>query len=372
MPDTRKIRKERRIVILADGQFSSLGSTIANAALLYIPEQVVGVIDSKSAGQSTQAVIGIGGTIPIFRSLDDCLHLSPTCMLIGVTPPGGQIPPEWRPVVLGAIKQRIEIISGLETPLADDPKIRSLASKHSVSLTELREVPESHRIIAQGSWRRRRAKVILTVGTETSSGKLDTAFHIYQALRRQGVAAAFIGTGQTGILIGGRGVAVDAVPGDFLAGAVELEIDKAANEGYEYIIVEGQGALTHCGVSAVTLGLMHGSMPDALVLCHQPTRKIDSYGMRIRPLPEIIDLHERLMNIFKPSRIIGISVNSMGLSRDELRVIKEQIAAETEKPVADVIRGEEDILLEALAEFFASYSYSPSSIPAEIEDRFFK
>ncbi|NOY05578.1 MAG: DUF1611 domain-containing protein, partial [Chlorobi bacterium] len=366
MPGVRKDQEKRRIIILADGHFNSLGSTMANAALLYIPEQVVGVIDSKSAGQSTQAVIGIGGTIPIFRSVEDCLHLSPTYMLIGITPAGGEIPPEWRSVILSAIKHRIEIISGLETPLADDPKIRSMALKHKVPLTELREVPKSHRIIAQGSWRRREAKVILTVGTETSTGKLDTAFHVYQALQRQGLAAAFIGTGQTGILIGGRGIAVDAVPGDFLAGAVELEIDKAANEGYEYIVVEGQGALTHCGVSGVTLGLMHGSMPDALILCHQPTRKVDSYGMRIRPLPEIIDLHERLMSIFKPARVVGISIVSMGLSRDEVRMIQEQIAAETEKPVADVIRGEEDILLDALAEFFSTYSYSPSSIPADI------
>lgn len=358
------------MVILAEGRFSSLGSKTANAALLYLPDQVVAVIDSTKAPSTTQETVGIGGPIPIVSSLEESLQYQPNTVLIGIAPIGGQLPDDWHPIIAAALEHRLHIISGLHVFLSQDPEFKSLARKSHVEITDLRKIPSSHNIIAQGSWRGRTSKTILTVGTDSNIGKLTTAYQMYREMRRRDLNVAFVGTGQTGILISGRGIVVDSVIADFLAGAVEYEVDKAANEGFEYILVEGQGSITHCGFSGVTLGLMHGTMPDVMVMCHQPTRQTDSYGIPLPSLANAIMMHENLISVFRTSKVIGVGLNSIGMNKEELRLAKESIASELRLPAVDPLRENASTLVDALLEYYATHQRTPlASIQNQIHDR---
>lgn len=362
----------RRMVILAEGRLSSLGSKTANAALLYLSEQVVAVIDSTKEKKTTQEVVGLGGNIPIVHSLEEALQYHPNTLLIGIAPIGGQLPEDWMDTIRRAIELKFNIISGLHQLLSHDAELKGLAKKNGVHIFDLRKIPSSHNIIAQGSWRRRTAKTILTVGTDSNIGKLTTALQVYRVMQRRGLHVTFVGTGQTGILISSRGVAVDAVVADFLAGAIEFEIDKAANEGFEYIIVEGQGALTHCGFSGVTLGLMHGTMPDAMIMCHQPTREVDGYGLPLISLDQAIKLHEDIISVIKPSKVVAVAVNSMGMNKEELRIYAERIFSEYKLPATDPLRNNASILVDGILQYFSTFK--PFELPiyaSEIHDRIY-
>lgn len=360
------------MVILAEGRFSSLGSKTANAALLYLPEQVVAVIDSTKEKSTTKEIVGLGGDIPIVHSLTEAMQYDPNTLLIGIAPIGGQLPEGWITIIHEAIEKKLHLISGLHQLLSEDPELKLLAKKNKVQIHDLRKVPSSHNIIAQGSWRRRTAKTILTVGTDSNIGKLTTALQIYKEMLERGLKTAFVGTGQTGILVSGRGVAVDSVVADFLSGAVEYEIDRAANEGYEYVIVEGQGALTHCGFSGVTLGLMHGTMPDSMIMCHQPSRETDGYGLPLLPVAQAIRLHEELISVFKPSKVVGIAINSNGMNKEELQLVYNRYMSELNLPSIDPLREDPSLLVEAILQYFSTYHRI--TIPTasyEIHDRIF-
>lgn len=362
----------QRIALLAEGRLSSIGLRMVIAALLYIPERVVAVIDSTKERQTAQEVIGFGGAAPVVHSLKEALAHNPDSLLIGITPLGGQLPEQWRSIIREAIASGLHIISGMKQNLSEDAELAALAGEHGVRIHDLRTVSKSHQIRAQGSWRMRTVPTILTVGTDSNTGKMTTALMMYREMLRRGCKAVFIGTGPTGNLIGNRGVAIDAVNGDFLEGALEFEIDKAVNEGYEYVIVEGQSAITNSGNSAIALGLLHGSMPDAMVLCHQPSRRMDGYGLPLPPLRKAIALHEALVGLFKPAKVVGIGLNSMDMSRDELRVAQQAIFEETQLPAVDPLRESPAPLVDALLAHLATYTRTPLPASAgEIHDRTF-
>jgi uncharacterized NAD-dependent epimerase/dehydratase family protein len=360
----------QRIALLAEGRLSSIGLRMVIAALLYIPERVVAVIDSTKERLTAQEVIGFGGDAPVVPSLTDALALRPDSLLIGITPLGGQLPEQWRAIIREAIAAGLHIISGLKQNLSDDTELAALAAEHGVRIHDLRVVSKSHQIRAQGSWRMRSVPTILTVGTDSNTGKMTTALMMHREMLRRGLRSVFIGTGPTGILIGNRGVAIDAVKGDFLEGALEFEIDRAVNEGHEYIIVEGQSAITNSGNGAIALGLLHGAMPDAMVLCHQPSRRVDGYSLPLPSLKTSIALHEELVGLFKPAKVIGIGLNSMDMSRSELSIAQQVMYDETLLPAVDPLRESPAPLVDALIAHLASYTRTPLPASAgEIRDR---
>lgn len=365
-------RHSQRMVLLAEGRLSSVSSRIVIAALLYIPDRVVAVIDSTKERGTTQEVIGFGGSTAVVPSLAEALEHKPDSLLIGVTPIGGQLPSAWRETVQEAIQSGLHIISGTKIKLGQDKEFAALARQVGVSIHDLMHVSNSHLIRAQGSWRRRKTHTILTVGTDSNTGKMTTALMIYHEMLRRNINAALIGTGPTGILIGRRGVAIEVVISDFAEGAVEFEVDKAVNEGFDFVIVEGQSAITSCGGSAIAVGLLHGTMPDAMVLCHQPSRPIDLYGLPLPPLKQSIALHEALLGVFKPGKVVGIGLNSIDMSREELRVAKEHATAETGLVAVDALRESAAPLVDAILEYFDTYSHiSLPDSASEIRDRTF-
>jgi uncharacterized NAD-dependent epimerase/dehydratase family protein len=257
--------------------------------------------------------------------------------------------------------------------LADDPDFAALAAAKGVTITDLRRIPQESKVVSRGTWRLRRARTVLTVGTDCKIGKMTTLLAVNAELRSRGRRSEFIGTGQTGILIAGNGVSVDAVIGDYIAGSVEREIDRADRAGAEVILVEGQGALTHQGYSSVTLGLMHGTMPDAMILNHQPTRLRDDYGFPLPDLRRMVRLHEEIVGIFRPTKVVGIGLNSVGLSDEESRDAARRIQDDTGLPAIDAFRFGAAPLVDALEAYFAAVprvSYSgPLPSPAGPWDR---
>ena len=328
---------QRRMVVLAEGKFSPLESKTANQVIRYIPEEIIGIVDSTQAGRTCQQIIGFGGNIPILPDLRSSIPLKPNALLIGVAPTGGKLPESWRGFIKEAIGYHLDIISGLHTFLAEDEEFKTLARSAGVHLFDLRKVPPEYEVIAKGSWKSRKAKTILTVGTDCNVGKMTASLELHREFVRRGLNSYFVATGQTGILLSGRGIAIDSVLSDYVAGAIELEVEKSAKQRNDYIHIEGQGSLTHQGFSSVTLGLMHGVMPDAMILVHHPIRHVDDYGLPLDDVKKLIDLHEAVIAPFKTSKIIGIAVNGVMMRPDQVKAAIIELEKETGLPAADVL-----------------------------------
>jgi len=343
----------KRILALAEGKFSPLKSKTANAAIVYMRDQVVAVVDSTKAGKTAQDILGYGGDLPIVASMQEGLAFNPTHILIGIAPPGGRLPDSWKKDIMSALSKGIHVLSGLHTLLSDDAEIVA-ACRNGATITDYRRIPPESEIVPKGSWTTRKAKVIVAVGTDCNIGKMTTMVQIMKELEARKVKADFVATGQTGIMLRGRGIAVDSIISDYTAGCMELEVDRSVEEGYEYILVEGQGALTNQAYSSVTLGLIHGTMPDAYILCHQPTRLKDDYGTTLPSLPDSIRLHELVMKPFKPAPVIGIGIASIGLTDEESHTWAETIEKETGLPAVDTFRFGGKKLADAILNHFGT------------------
>jgi uncharacterized NAD-dependent epimerase/dehydratase family protein len=329
-------------LILAEGHFGPETTKTANSAIRYLPERIVGVVDSRHAGKTVRDVLGFGGSIPVLASLEEGLRLGATAVLVGIAPQGGRLPDEWRAVLRAAMDAGLHVVSGLHFHLGDDPELSALAREHGVEIRDLRR-PPSDLPVSTGKARLVEAFTVLTVGTDCNIGKMTAGLQLRDALVGRGTRVGFAATGQTGILIEGWGIAVDAVVADFISGAAERLVLQAA-EGSEVVLVEGQGSLVHPGYSGVTLGLLHGSLPDAMVLCHQPSRRCpynryDAYSwMRLPGVSEVIRLNEQAIAPLRESRVIGICLNTWDLSDQEAHDAMARIEDETGLPTTDPVR----------------------------------
>lgn len=342
---------ELRFLVLAEGLFGPLTSKTANSCIRYTPEQVVGVLDSRRAGKRVHDILGFGGDIPVVGTLEDGLRLRPNALLIGVAPQGGRLPHDWRPTIIQAIDARLDVWSGLHTLLGDDAEFAEHAKRHRVRLHDLRR-PPGDLPIATGRVREVDATVVLTVGTDCNIGKMTAALQIRDGLRLRDQSVRFVGTGQTGILIEGWGIAVDSVIADFIAGAAERLVLEAA-PGAEIVLVEGQGSLIHPGYSGVTLGLLHGSLPHALVLCAQPSRTHvnNNPWVHIPPLMDVIRLHDALTTPLRHAPVIAVALNTYDLSEHAARDAIQRASDETGLPATDPVRFDPAPIVDAIVAF---------------------
>jgi uncharacterized NAD-dependent epimerase/dehydratase family protein len=264
-------------------------------------------------------------------------------LVIGVAPLGGGVSADWVDTLVDALESGLDLVSGMHSRLGDVDKLRQAASQNHRTLVDIRVPPPG---IPLATGMRRGGKRMLMVGTDCCVGKKYSALALHRALEQHGTSATFRATGQTGILIAGEGIPMDAVVSDFLAGAAEIL--SPANRPEHWDVIEGQGSLFHPAYAAVTLGLLHGSQPDALVLCHDAGREeIDDYpGFRIPPLDYCMRQYleaARITNI--DARFIGISVNTSGLDPTRRLAYLEQIRTATGLPCADPIIDGVDSLL---------------------------
>jgi len=268
-------------------------------------------------------------------------------VVIGVANRGGVISPEWKKVLVAALEEGFDLASGLHTLLRDEPDLRAVAEATGRSLHDVR-LPEIRYPIADGV--KRTGKRCLAVGTDCSVGKMYTAMAMEREMRAVGMTATFRATGQTGILITGDGVPLDAVVADFMAGAVEwLTPD---NDPDHWDLIEGQGSLFHVSYSGVTLALIHGGQPDALILCHEPTRA----HMRGLPdytlpsLPQLRDTALPLARVVNPAcAVVGVSVNTQHMDERAAHDYVRGVEAEMGLPATDPYRFGAKKLVDALA-----------------------
>ena len=351
---TAPSRAAHRFLVLADGQFDPLTSKTANSCIRYFPERIIGVLDRAQAGKTVQQVLGFGGRIPVVGDFEQGLALGggATAVLIGIAPLGGKLPPEWRGWLRTAIERGLEIWNGMHTFLADDPELGPLARSKGVRIFDARRPPPDLPI-ADARAAAVEAYVVLTVGSDCNVGKMTAALELRDQLVRRGHKARFAATGQTGIFIEGWGIAVDAVVADFVAGAAEALVLRAA-EGADIVLVEGQGSLIHPGYSGVALGLLHGACPDALILCHQASRDYvgDYHGqkpwLKIPPLPELVAMYEEAAAPIYPAKVIGVCLNTFDLDDARAREAVARATAETGLPATDPVRFDPASLVDAV------------------------
>jgi uncharacterized NAD-dependent epimerase/dehydratase family protein len=258
-------------------------------------------------------------------------------LVIGVANPGGVIGETWIPLLVEGLESGLDVISGMHVKLADVPALKDAAKRMRRRLIDVRTPPPK---IPTATGRKRSGQRLLTVGTDCAIGKKYTALSLARAFVGRGLDADFRASGQTGILIAGRGIPMDAVVSDFEAGAAEM-LSPDADAGH-WDIIEGQGSLSHPAYAAVSLGLLHGSQPDVIVVCHEPGRR-HLLGYPAYPLPSIaetIDLNVRLGKRVNPAiRCAGVSLNTSTLSAEAAAHLLSEESARLGLPVADVMRG---------------------------------
>ena len=256
-------------------------------------------------------------------------------MIVGAVNAGGVLPETWVASILAALDAGLDVASGLHTRLADHPAIAAKARERGRTLHDVRH---SEMRFSTGRGVKRPGKRLLTVGTDCSVGKKYTALVLEREMRARGYEADFRATGQTGVFISGRGVAIDAVVADFISGAVEWIAPAAAPDHWD--LVEGQGSLHHPSFAGVSLGLLHGAQPDAFVVCHEPTRTtMRGVGHPLPSIAEVIDLTVRCGRLTNPDiKPVGLAVNTQALGEGEAVELLSGLEREHGLPASDPIR----------------------------------
>lgn len=324
------------LLFLGDAQIKSDAKT-AFGLRDWCPDAVLGEWSLPSATVS----LGLPRLAP-----GDAARQGAGSIVIGVAAVGGELPVHWLSELEAALDAGLDIVSGQHSRLTSFPTLVAAAHRSGARLIDVRH---SDQTFPAGTGRRRTGKRVLTVGTDCALGKKYTALALTAALQAQGAPATFRATGQTGVMIAGAGVAIDAVIADFVAGAAEQLSPDNAPEHWD--VIEGQGALFHPAYAGVTLGLLHGSQPDALVLCHDPARDtIEGYPKH--PIPDLqvaIDRYVEAGRLTNPAvTCVGISINSSSLSQDEWTRYARQLSDELKLPVVDPMRGGVNAIATAL------------------------
>lgn len=267
-------------------------------------------------------------------------------MLVGVANAGGFIPDHWSATIIEALEAGLDVMAGMHTRLADIPAIAEAARRHGRTLHDVRQ---SSREFSVGKGTPRSGRRLLTVGTDSSLGKMFTSLAIEREMHERGMKATFRATGQSGIFIAGSGIAVDGVISDFISGAVEWLAP--ANDPDHWDIIEGQGSLFHPSFAGVSLGLLHGAQAEALVMCHEPTRA-HMRGLPGRPLPPLrncIEANERMARLTAPdARVVAISINTSALGEEEALREIETTSVEYCLPCGDPVRLDASFIVDAL------------------------
>ncbi|MGW5049823.1 DUF1611 domain-containing protein [Actinokineospora sp. NPDC004072] len=344
----------KRLALLADGEVVPSPSKTLTALLRYRADDVVAVIDRETAG-------GAMAEIPVVADVAAAIEHRPDALVLADEPVGAGMQPYWREQILVAVRAGVDVVNGFHHHLSADPEIVAAADRSGARLWDLRkpspewyltEFSAEGRPIVHYRPHRPGSRTVLAVGTDCGSGKMTTMLEVQRAARARGVDAGFVATGQVGMMVSGGGIAVDGIVSDFVNGVVEQTVHEAART-HDLVLVEGQGALNHPRYSAVTLGLLHGSRPDSMVLCHVLGRT--SVGLlrevALPALTRAVQINEEAARWADPDRacpVLGISVVTSSVSDAEARAALARIEDETGLPATDVLRYGPDRLLDAI------------------------
>jgi len=336
-------RPERRYAILAEGWFADRHAKTAHGLIAYGRDEVVAVIDSTLAGEARHVLDvlpNLRRDAPIVGALREALEYSPTSILVGLAPAGGQLPEAWMETLREAAGAGLEIVSGLHQRLS--PELPG------AKVWDVREPPEDVPLFS-GEGFAVEQKVALTVGTNSAIGKMTATLEVERAARERGLTAEFVATGQTGIVIAGWGICIDAVVSDFAAGASEQLVLGASEASPDLILVEGQGSLGHPAYSGVTMALLHGSCPDCLILCADASDEEVFTGVPSPDVGRVARLYEGVAALVKPAPVVAVSVNTQGLDEDAAQSFIDRVTATTGLPAADPVRHSAGPILNAIS-----------------------
>ncbi|MEO0409948.1 MAG: DUF1611 domain-containing protein [Cyanobacteria bacterium P01_A01_bin.135] len=341
------LKPNDRLAILLHGGLQSGSGKTGLSLLRYGDRPVVAVIDQDCPGGSVPKLTGIDRQVPVVASVTEALALEPTVLAIGIAPSGGALPEPWLQEVRQAVVAGLSVVNGLHTPM--EPMFAPLLQPGQW-VWDVRREPEG---LAIGGGRARHldCRRVLTVGTDMGIGKMSTCLELHSASVKRGLRSKFVATGQTGLMLGHDGVALDAVRIDFAAGAVEGQVMRWGPEN-DILYIEGQGSLVHPG-STATLPLMRGSQPTHLVLVHRVGRThINHFPEFALPtLPEAVYLYEAVAAAspsFSGAKVAAIALNTWGLDEAAAQAAIAQASQETGLPCSDVVRFGGETLLEAI------------------------
>ena len=348
-------------LVLCEGSFSRPGGKTAAGLVRHsLRFKIVGILDSTQAGKDAGELLdGKKAGIPVFSSVRDALpklKKNPDYLIIGVATIGGMLPNYFRPAIREAIKNRINIISGLHQWLAQDAEFAELAKKHGVTITDIRKEPPLEKMhYYRNLASKMKAVRIPILGTDAASGKRTTAIILTKELNKRGIKTSFVATGQTGLLQGSRfGIPLDAIRGDYVVGELENAIDMAYKaERPKVIIVEGQGALSHPAYVTGSRTIVNASAPNAIVLQHAPARKWRTYHETELHLPNgTIDREMELISCYAKCDVIGITINHTGMTRNEVERTIDEYEREYGIPACDPLVDGTGKLADAITERF--------------------
>ena len=333
------LNAKNKVIIYAQDSFGSEHAKTGIGFIKYGSSKTIGIVDRKLAGRKANEIIKSLPPIPIYDSINSAIKARPDAdiLLIGIAPAGGQFPLEWLPDIKFAITSKLNIVNGLHDFLSDIEEIKSLSLKEKIFIWDVRKTikkfPTANAKVLDYP-----IEVILTVGTDAAIGKMTIALELTKAAKQKDLKAKFIATGQTGMMISGAGIPIDAIVGDFMAGAIEEEVIKASNENYKIAFIEGQGSILHPAWSGITLALFHGSMPHKLILCHKAGRQfLKNTKVRIESLNQFIKIYETISLPLRPAKVVGICLNTIDLNEleteDAIKIAEKEIGLPTDDPV---------------------------------------
>lgn len=335
-----------RIVVLTEGHSTPFSAKTAIGLLRFRGEDVVALLDSQAPARTTGECLGHGGDTPMVSSLSQVDQ--PDALFIGISPPGGRLPAAMRNAIHEAVHAGIDVVSGLHDHMIEDEELVAIANKTGAKLIDVRR--NRFRDTAKHATFPAHSIRVHTVGHDCSVGKMFTALEIERELLRRNENARFLATGQTGIMISGRGIPIDSVVSDFVNGSIENMI--LDNSEFDYLLIEGQGSAVHPAFSAVTVGLLHGCAPHGLILCYEATRETTKGldHVPLKSLSELRTLYEMLASARNPCQVIGVAVNGRRITPEEAEVEKARVAEELGLPVCDVYRDGPGVLADAVIE----------------------
>jgi uncharacterized NAD-dependent epimerase/dehydratase family protein len=336
-----------RAIILCEGAFGTSNGKTAHGLVRHTRRyQVVGVIDSTLAGRDAGEVLdGRPNRIPIFADLEGALSgvaSSPTHLVIGLAPVGGKLPDAWRRIVAEALRQGLNVDSGLHQFLSDDPELRRAAEEHGATIRDVRKPPPRDRLhFWSGAIDKVRAVRVAVLGTDCAVGKRTTAVLLSEALSRAGLPAVLIGTGQTAWMQGVKyGIILDSLVNDFVAGELEHAVAEAdRKDSPRVIVVEGQGSLAHPAYPG-GFEILAATRPNGVILQHAPSRRTYD-GFPDFPLapPEV---HIRAIETLFHTRVVALSINHEGIEREKVREVCGELERRHGLPCCDpLVQGPE-------------------------------
>lgn len=324
---------KRKVLLIGSTNDLAAAKTAINI-LRYDHRQVVALLVTGSCVATTaNEMLGVGGDTPIVTSIAAVGEADQ--LVLGTVPPGGRIEAAWRDIIRGAVQRGWDVISGMHQFISDDAEFVRLAAEHGANLVDVRKT--EFREVASRKGIREDCLRIHTVGHDSNVGKMVVSLEAARALQSAGHDAQFVATGQTGIMIAGDGLPMDAVVADFLNGAAEELVRR--NQHHDILLVEGQGSIVNPMFSGVTMGLLHGCMPDGLILCYQTNRTHFRHtDIPIPPLDVLARLYENIASINHPCSVIAVGMNSRSMSAEDAAAEKDRVQQKLGLPVVDVIR----------------------------------